>query len=270
MRDQKVADLVNNLLERPVPKEIPLENPPLKSVLAQIRFPTILSVNQHNSSMVASFQEAVREEYPEYILRVQELQNAVGPSIELLHHRFRSADGWEITLNSDFVALATNSKFKTNADFASRIEAMCKSVQECIKPGQVTRLGIRFIDRVEGDALEKIQSYVKSDFLGALARFSDRGISLVTQGVMTHSDTTLVVRWGWLPPEHVIPQQTMIPSIEEPCWFLDSDIHSSVVQSNDFNPGEIASKAEKLAGQVYAVFREVFTDGFIRSCGGNP
>ncbi len=49
-------------LKAEVPDEVPLPNAPLARVLAQIRFPPILSIRKADS--VADFQEALRTEYP--------------------------------------------------------------------------------------------------------------------------------------------------------------------------------------------------------------
>ena len=49
-------------LHGPSPDEVALPNAPLVSVIAQVRFPGLLSV--HNRDRVAVFQEAIRDRYP--------------------------------------------------------------------------------------------------------------------------------------------------------------------------------------------------------------
>jgi hypothetical protein len=56
---------VNPLVATP-PPEVPLINAPLVRVIAQVRFPPILSIEQQ--AFVGSFQEAIRAEYPKYCM----------------------------------------------------------------------------------------------------------------------------------------------------------------------------------------------------------
>src|SRR5436190_3694501 len=49
-------------LVAPSPREIPLKDSPLVRVIAQVRFPQILSIRQ--PEFVAPFQEALRAKYP--------------------------------------------------------------------------------------------------------------------------------------------------------------------------------------------------------------
>lgn len=53
---------INNPLIDPPPPEVPLKSAPLIRVIAQVRFPPILSIEKQE--FVASFQEAIRDKYP--------------------------------------------------------------------------------------------------------------------------------------------------------------------------------------------------------------
>jgi len=64
-------------LVAPLPAEVPLKNAPLERVIAQLRFPEILSVEQRD--FVAPFQEAIRSKYP--VLRQEQTQGILlGPA----------------------------------------------------------------------------------------------------------------------------------------------------------------------------------------------
>ena len=62
----------NPLTAQP-PEEVPLKDAPLIRVIAQVRFPPILSIEKKD--FVGSFQEAIREKYP--ILQHEQTQTFV-------------------------------------------------------------------------------------------------------------------------------------------------------------------------------------------------
>ena len=75
----------------------------------------------------------------------------------------------------------------------------------------------------------------------------------------------MIIRWGRIPANNPIPNST-IPAVDMPSWVLDADIHTKPFDG--FDPEELASQTEQLAGRVYAIFRGVFNEGFIRARGG--
>ena len=260
----------NGPLECPVPDEILLTNPPLKLALAQIRFSPILFINQPNSVKLAAFQEAVRTQYPDYRSEAS-LSIAIGPQgvqappVPAVHHKFKNSEGWEITLTQDFATLATTC-YRTKRDFAEKVGEMSEAVRTNIAPHRAERLGIRFIDRVEEEAFDNIGKYINPEFLGAQPVFGERVQSLMTETLLSLPDEkTMIIRWGQIPANNPIPGLD-IPPAKKPSWVLDTDIYTKPF--NGFDPHEISGQAEKLAGRVYAVFRKVFNDEFIRICGG--
>ena len=81
--------------EAGLPPEVPLANAPLVRVIAQLRFPEILSVEQRD--FVASFQEAIRSTYS--VLRQEHTQGillspgSVAPAKPQVAWRFSDAGG---------------------------------------------------------------------------------------------------------------------------------------------------------------------------------
>lgn len=92
------------------PAEVPLRDAPLERVIAQVRFPPILSI--HKTDGVADFQEALRADYPH--LHRNDVRNIeIGPGLEpniseavvwRLADRPEPAE-WRVSLGKDFVAL---------------------------------------------------------------------------------------------------------------------------------------------------------------------
>ena len=260
--------LGDSLLECGIPAEIPLARPPLKLALAQIRFPSVLPIDQSNSPMVAEFQESVRSEYPDYGTETG-IALALGPGGVMQQtapsrHIFKSSDGWEIALTQDFVALSTTS-YKAKEEFAQKVHNMADAVKASVRPHRANRLGVRFIDRVEGDALQKIEEYVSPEFLGTYSMLGGKIQSMITEAHLTPLEGKgMLVRWGFLSPGHVL--DVGISAHDGPSWMLDSDIYAGDFAG--FDPHEIAEKTKELTGRIYAFFRGVFNKKYIRDCGG--
>jgi uncharacterized protein (TIGR04255 family) len=96
----------------PPPKEVPLKDAPLVRVIAQVRFPEILAIEQRE--FVAPFQEALRKTYP--VLRQEQNQGlvliggSISPAKSQIAWRFADVDGqWRVSLTPEFVALETTS-----------------------------------------------------------------------------------------------------------------------------------------------------------------
>ena len=259
-----------NPLECDIPAEIPLVRPPLELALAQIRFPSILPIEQRDSPMVAEFQESVRSEYPDYGIETG-IALALGPGGAVQQqaapsrHIFKSGDGWEISLTRDFVVLSTTS-YKAKDEFAEKVHSMAEAVRAHIRPHRADRLGVRFIDRVKGDDLLNIGKYVAPQFLGAYSMFGDTVQSMVTESLLTSAEgESMIARWGRFSAEQT-PDGVGIQPLNEPSWVLDSDIYTGKFAG--FDPHEIAEKTKALNGRAYAFFRRVFNEEFIRNCGG--
>ena len=88
---------------------------PAHEVICQLRFPTILTINNVEP---ADFQEAIREAFPQYARREEAAPPKVtglggpNPRVEqqppVTNYTFLSADGrWKLNLTRDFIALST-------------------------------------------------------------------------------------------------------------------------------------------------------------------
>lgn len=86
------------------------EKPLAHEVICQLRFPTILTIN---NTEPADFQEAVREDFPQYARRQDQLPPRVvngkpEPQAPVTNYHFLSQDGrWKLNLTRDFIALST-------------------------------------------------------------------------------------------------------------------------------------------------------------------
>ena len=79
---------------------------PVHEVICQLRFPTILSINQADP---AEFQDRIRAVLPQYVKREEHPAPKPGQNAETVNnYHFLSADGkWKLNLTRDFIALST-------------------------------------------------------------------------------------------------------------------------------------------------------------------
>jgi len=254
----------------PPPDEVPLPHAPLVRVIAQVRFPLIVSVERRE--FIAPFQEAIRGAYP--VLRQEQTQALVvtptGPAPIGPQATWRFADldeKWRVSLTPGFLALEATA-YTSRTDFLRRLDDVVRTLDQHVAPKLVDRLGIRFIDRVAGPAVDDIANLVRPEvrgIVGALA--SGRMQHTITETILTPEGARLLARWGILPPNQTIDPSGIEP-LPERTWILDLDMSS--VQPFPFSPSRIGADAKHFAEQIYAFFRWVVTDEFLRHYGGKP
>ncbi|HBB35884.1 MAG TPA: TIGR04255 family protein [Cyanobacteria bacterium UBA8803] len=261
----------NPLIAQP-PHEVPLKEAPLILVLAQVRFPVILSIK--DSSFVAPFQEAIRENYP--ILQPEQTRGLIlGPQgVEqtepTIIWRFAAADGnWRVSLAPDFVALETIS-YLSRSNFLKRLENVLTALDEHIKPRIVQRCGLRYIDRLIDQDTKDIPQLVRPEVAGIVATELGNYVQqTISESLfnLPEGDGQLLVRWGFLPTGTTIDLAT-VEAIAEPSWVLDLDMSISTQQ--EFSVEALMSQMQRFAERIYSFFRWAVTDDFLRRFGGEP
>jgi uncharacterized protein (TIGR04255 family) len=257
-------------LEAPSPAEVPLKDAPLVRVITQLRFPEVLSIEQRD--FVAPFQEAIRGKYP--VLRQDQTQGillragGVAPGKPKIAWRFSDTAGhWRVTLTSEFLALETT-KYTSRSDFFGRVKFLAEALDEHIEPGQLDRLGVRYIDRITGDALDDIATLVRPEIRGILGTIAaTRAVHAISEVMFELPNARVLARWGGLPPG-----QTVDPAVIEPAneksWILDLDMGSAAPMP--FIVERVVAEAQRYAERIYTIFRWVVTDEFLARYGGKP
>lgn len=116
------------------------ENPPVHEVICQLRFPTILSINNVEP---ADFQEEIREDLPQYS-RNQETGGPGQPVVN--NYTFVSQDGrWKLNLTKDFIALSTL-HYPGWEEFALHLDRPLASFIRIYRPAYFLRVGLRYIN----------------------------------------------------------------------------------------------------------------------------
>lgn len=258
------------------PAEIQLPSAPLVRVIAQARFAPILAIR--NPDKVASFQEAIRATYP--VLQEERSQHIVigplgaPPAREEVIWRFGDREKqpqWRVTLSVDFVALET-SAYASRVDFLSRLEHVVRALEQSFKPVQCQRLGIRYIDRMKGEAITRIAELIRPKILGIALPNEEPPLSLggavlhlMTEAALAAHEGQISARWGSLPNNATYDPNALEP-IDEPSWILDLDMFTTAPVA--FESQLLASTAKAFAERIYAVFREMVTDEFLCFYGG--
>ena len=253
-----------------IPANVHLPNTPLARVLAQVRFPPILSISKADA--VADFQESLRSIYPH--LNREEVRNVdltknepdvTKATIWRLADRERAAQ-WRVSLGSDFVALET-AAYTSREDFLARLRTAVANVQEHFRPADAKRIGLRYVDRLTGDAVGRIGELVQPSVLGLLrpdetspTALRNATVHLVTQAQLLAAEGVIQGRWGNLPPNTTY-DPTVLDPVDGPTWVLDLDMF--VQDTMPFEADMLAAKAGCFARRLYSVFRQMVTDEFL-------
>lgn len=252
------------------PAEVPLRQAPLVRVVAQLRFPPIVSVGK--AEFVAPFQEALRRRYP--ILRPESgfvpilgpMMGLPPPSSGVVWRFHDKADGWRVSLSSDFVALDATA-YEDREDFFQRFEEVLVALQELTQLSVYERLGVRYINRVRGAELEKLSAMVRPEVVG-IAASSISGLGhTICESLFQTDDAGLNARWGRLPP-NLTTDPISIEPIPEPSWILDLDMFRQ--RQKDFDTKSILEDGRSFARTIHDFFRWCVNDEFLKAYGGTP
>jgi uncharacterized protein (TIGR04255 family) len=257
-------------LSGPPPAEVPLPEAPLVRVIAQVRFPPILAIG--DSKTVAPFQETIRAAYP--ISEDERVHHIVlgpsgGPNVKE-GHVWRFGDrsrNWRVSLGTDFVSLETKA-YESRADFLDRLREVISGVETTLNPQEAQRLGVRYIDRLTGPAIERISDLVNREVLGvSLTPVGQTAQHVLTDSLFSAEEGQIRARWGNLPPNSTIDPEALEPD-GKPSWVLDLDMFRYGPQT--FATDQLTNTATQFAQRIYTVFRWIVTDEFLKFYGGKP
>lgn len=250
----------------PLPSEVHLVNAPLARVIAQVRFPELLSVGK--DEFVAPFQEEIRDAYPvlrqEQIIAVQ-----IGPQgvtqTPKVAWRFHDLDEkWRVTLTPDFLALETIN-YGTRTDFLQRLEVLTNALIQHMRPRLIDRLGIRYIDRLKGDAVQKVPELLRPEVSGIGGTVLNQHVKqVITESVFELPEENIITRWGYLPEQWTYDPAGIEP-LDEKTWVLDIDMFST--GSIGIDAEAVREKARYYSERLYCIFRWAVQDRFLEYYG---
>ena len=259
--------------------EVPLPRAPLERVIAQARFPPILAIR--DPDRVAVLQEALRETYPHLSQeQVQSIDLADGQTPNVRQGLiWRLADEekdarWRVSLGVDFVAIETSS-YDSRDDFLDRLRTVLSTVEQAFKPASASRLGLRYIDRLTDEAVDRVDELIRPAVLGIIRPsedpepvLGDSAIHLMTEAQFLAQDGARVQgRWGRL-PAHATSDPDALKPLPKPSWVLDLDMFTT--ESQPFASDELLTTATGFAKCLHWLFRQMVTEEFLRFYGGKP
>lgn len=260
--------MVDHPFGPPVPS-VALSPNSLVFVVAQLRFPPVVSINE--DGFVGPFQELIRSEYPN-------LEKAVEAQITLspdgVHRteggvlwKFSTSDSsWHVALTSSFVAVST-SAYSNRNEFLTRLDFVVSALEQWLRPRRATRFGIRYVDRLEGEDLDRLAEFVRAEVLGvSLIEPGNSGVlgHVLTESVYRLDDLTLRARHGRLPAGTSLDPS--VPATNGPSWVCDLD---ASIENIDFDRSELLRRAAGFGDVIYRYYRWAMTSEFIRAHGGD-
>lgn len=253
----------------PPVEEILLDKAPLVLVLAQLRFPPILVIDDER--FVAQFQEQIRSSYPVLSSEDQTavligLQGAATGPRSVIWRFATEPAAWEVSLSKDFVALSTSMNYHNRDDFIDRLTEIISAMSETIQPKVCSRIGIRYVDRINNVA--DIAKLVRPEVLGVsemkLGRDDVRRAHAISDLLYeVPPDSRLHARWGRIPSG--LTFDPAIDPVDNDSWVLDLDQFTR--SPVEWDVDAVADRAREFCDGIYRYFRWVVSDEFLRQHG---
>ena len=176
---------------------------------------------------------------------------------------------WQVSVTETAVALETN-EYSTRDDFCGRAAEIFAAITSVALPPVVDRVGIRYIDRLTGEALAKVPTYIVPT-LAALVGCVDSPLTLhhsITESqIEISTEERILVRSGLLPAGAAF--DPAIPPVPTPSWLLDMDVFTTQA-GFPFDPHELAGRLHRYAETAYSFFRFATTEEFQEEHRGEP
>ena len=236
----------------------------LAEVICQLRFPEILTIG---ANLPVDFQEAIREDYPQYSSR----QEVAAPRLTgtpgnlrlqeqpaTVNYQFVSADGvWRVNLTSKFISL-TCTRYTQWEDFAKRLDKPLAAFIKIYKPAYFERVGLRYLNFISRKSLSlegvPFRDLLSPCWLGPLAEDDVAENASARCSV----DTELAIRGGCRVKIHAGPGNVKRNGQPDPevKFIFDQDLYM---------PGNLpvnlsAGALQTLHSQAYSIFRGAITD----------
>jgi len=243
-------------LNFPVVDDIHLANTPLREVICQVKFPSILRIAHEEP---AEFQEHIRKRFP-----VLEVERGVVIEMEGLKpggragfpppvYRFHNQDETRtVSLGTDFYALSTTA-YQHWADFADDLAYIAEAAQEVYDIPYATRIGLRYINALdagftESGAFDDVLDLLREDLTVILKTDVIVSPELTLQQIQVASDGD---RFKF---RHGLIHEDTPP---EPKYLLDFDHYAE----GNLELNDLLERCDRYHRNIYNAFRWCIADG---------
>jgi uncharacterized protein (TIGR04255 family) len=250
--------------------EVHLDSAPLAKVLTQVQY-------SRTPQLVTDSAEAlIAQALDRYPVRRRQMAAALAPMLIVNGQQLQPPGGfppstalsfsdpageWLVTVTETAVALET-SAYGTRDDFSSRASEIFAAIATVALPPVVDRLGVRYIDRLSGDAIKRVPAYFAPQLTGLIG-YTESSLELhhsITESqIDISSEESMLVRSGLLPAGSAFDPS--LPPIPVPSWVLDTDVFTTRAQFA-FEPAELTTRLRRFAETAYAFFRFATTEEF--------
>lgn len=256
--------------------EVRLYRAPLAKVLMQVQYsrtPQLLTDGAEAQIAEALARYPVRRRQitaaASVVINGQQLQfpGSSTPGVALSFSDPKST--WQVTVTETAVALETTD-YSTRDDFCDRCAEVFAAIASAALPPVVDRVGVRYIDRLTGDALNEVSRYVIPE-LSVLTGYVDSPLilhhSITESQIEIDAGERMLVRSGLLPPGSAF--DPALPAVTEQSWVLDMDVFTTQA-GFPFAPNELTRRLHRYAETAYAFFRYATTEAFQEAHRGEP
>lgn len=250
-----LRDSMTNSHTFPVAERVVYANNILNEVICQVRFPPVLRIQ---TEVPTDFQERIRKQFPDYEKVAASLPEGLPPQIAAVlnlnpavaNHRFSTEGGrYAAVLHSEWLAVSTGD-YADWDEFSAFLKICLEAVIEVYEPSFFNRVGLRFQNLINPDAIGKTgkpwTDFVRKDLLGELANeaISSR-IFEARSSVRVHLDNEnqdcVLINHGLADVEE----------IDHPCYLIDLDYYNS----NRMETGDALAAIGRLHGFSTNVFQ---------------
>ncbi len=162
------------------------------------------------------------------------------------------------------IALETRA-YESRQDFLERLGAVLETLEETFAPTHMMRLGMRYIDQIRGEPLARIDALLRKEVLGVALCAGLDAKQIITGFAAPAEPGELLAKWGRL-PANVTIDPNLLPKVPEDSWLIDLDV--SRTEQLAFETKGIVETARRAAERVYAVFRWMVKEEFLKAYGG--
>lgn len=240
------------------------QNNQIAEVICQLRFPQILSID---TTLPAHFQEAIREEYPNFITINETHQPRIINVQGNLHidtppptknYQFTSLDNtWRINLTNTFISL-TCSHYSDWETFAKKLDTPLASLIQIYKPACFNRIGLRYLNFFSKEKLglsdAQFSDLIHTPYLGIFNNTDIREDSVVRNNF----DCEIALPGGCRVHIHTGPGHVSQNGVQdkELKFILDQDVYMTGNIPVQYSAGSL----QTLHTHAYCVFSDVITD----------
>jgi len=232
----------------------------LRRALVVVHFSPVLKIVDKTGAGIADFQDAVRGIYPQLDSETEQSLNVelvpdkgVQATIqENLVWNLRDADGvWTITLTSQSIGLGVaGDAYTSREDFSDRVRYLIAAVQEHFVPGQVTRIGVRYVNAEAVDGNNDPRKFCTRELVSISGETSVAEADLMWRFPV--DEGTLLLRSGIVGQGRSY-DPAMMPPAPQRCWYLDIDVFSE--PKDPFLIDPICEAVDRQLLRIYEIYR---------------